>query len=338
MDRRAPRITVIIPTHQRRDLVVTNVRALARQDFAGGFEVIVVIDGSTDRTAEALRALQLPFPLQVVEQSRRGAAVARNRGAALARGAILLFLDDDMEAHHGMLSAHESAHSAGADVVLGNIPLHPRAPSNLLSDGVRAWADERAYRLSLQGAPLEVGDLLTGQLSVAASVFRRANGFDPSFTAGGSFGNEDLDLGQRLLNNGHRIVYNHHAVSWQNYVVAPRQYLRQYRQAGRADVAFVRKHPDQRSVIFPREKLEARLTRWVWRPIAHRPWLAAVLAVPLHWLAVRLVNGGRRDAWAGRWFHNIKDFEYWRGVIEAGDIEGRDPAGLPHRAARHVAV
>jgi glycosyltransferase involved in cell wall biosynthesis len=314
-------MTVIIPTHQRAGLVVANVQALARQDFADPFEVIVVVDGSTDGTADALRRLQVPFPLTVVEQPCQGAAAARNRGAALARGEILLFLDDDMEAHHGMLSAHESAHRSGADVVLGNIPLHPRAPANLLSDGVRAWADERAYRLSLQGAPLEVGDLLTGQLSVAADVFRRVNGFDQAFTAGGTFGNEDLDLGRRLLDSGYRIVYNHQAVSWQNYVVPPRAFLRQYREAGRADVAFVHKHPDLRSVIFPREKFEGRMTRWVWRPVARRPLMAAALAAPLHWLAVRLVTGGHRGSLARRWFFHVKDFEYWRGVSEAGDID-----------------
>jgi glycosyltransferase involved in cell wall biosynthesis len=42
----APRFSVVLPTYQRRELILDAVRSLARQDFAGGFEAIVVVDGS----------------------------------------------------------------------------------------------------------------------------------------------------------------------------------------------------------------------------------------------------------------------------------------------------
>src|SRR6266498_523051 len=90
-----PRFSVVIPTYQRRDLVVRSVWSLAHQEFVGDFEVIVVVDGSHDGSAEALRQLTPlapPFPLTVLEQSNQGAASARNRGAAAACGEILLFL------------------------------------------------------------------------------------------------------------------------------------------------------------------------------------------------------------------------------------------------------
>ena len=61
-------------------------RLLARQDFEGGFEVIVVVDGSRDGSAAAVRKLQTPFPLTLTEQSNQGLSRARNRGAAVARG------------------------------------------------------------------------------------------------------------------------------------------------------------------------------------------------------------------------------------------------------------
>src|SRR5262245_319240 len=87
----ALRFSVVFPTYQRRNVVVKSVYALKQQEFEGRFEVIVVVDGSDDGSADALRELDTPFTLTVLEQPNRGAASARNRGAVHARGEILLF-------------------------------------------------------------------------------------------------------------------------------------------------------------------------------------------------------------------------------------------------------
>src|SRR4051794_33250117 len=92
----APSFSVVIPTYQRKDVVCDAVRALGKLMYDTHFEVIVVVDGSTDGTAPALRQLGCRFPLRVIEQENGGAAHARNTGAAAATGDILLFLDDDM--------------------------------------------------------------------------------------------------------------------------------------------------------------------------------------------------------------------------------------------------
>src|SRR2546426_11269032 len=85
-----PRFSVVIPTYQRRDIVVRMVAALERQ-VQRHFEVIVVVDGSTDGTADALRNLRLSLPLKIFEQSNRGGAEARNGGGAAAGGWLALF-------------------------------------------------------------------------------------------------------------------------------------------------------------------------------------------------------------------------------------------------------
>ncbi|MEY2603379.1 MAG: hypothetical protein QOH31_1153 [Verrucomicrobiota bacterium] len=331
------RFSVIVPTYQRRNLVVALIRSMMRQEFDGDFEVIVVVDGSDDGSAHALRKLgevELPFPLTILEQPNQGAAIARNRGAAVARGEILLFLDDDMEAHPQLLVEHDRSHREGAEVALGHIPLHPESPRNILSAAVRSWADNRAKYLSSPGASLTLHDLLTGQLSLPREIFQRVGGFDTNFTLGGSFGDEDVDFGYRLMLAGCRIVFNPDAISWQNYVVHPRQYLRQWRQVGRADAAFARKHPEQAKTIFALNGADTRINRWVWRPLASVPVMAIPLMAALGWLASALVERGVQTAALARLFFEVRALEYWTGLREAGGM----PRPRPLRVLAYHAI
>ena len=227
------RFSVVIPTYQRRDLVRASVQALSRQAGGHAFEVIVVVDGSTDGTASALRQMETAGPMTVLEQPNRGASMARNAGAAVARGEILLFLDDDMEAAPNLLTELDRSHRDGADVVFGHIPLHPDSPANFLSAGIGYWTDGRLKRLTTPGEKLTIHDLLTGQMSLSRELFLRVGGFDTRFTLDGTFGDEDIDFGYRMMRDGYRLVFSPDAISFQNYVVQPKQYLRQWQaQAG----------------------------------------------------------------------------------------------------------
>ena len=171
MNRVAVRISVIIPTYQRRDLVVEALRALMQQNYRDSFEVIIIVDGSTDGTGEALHRINPGFPLTVLEQRNQGLSKSRNRGANQALGEILLFLDDDMTAHPDLLLQHDKSHHDQADMVLGHIPLHPDSPANFLSAAVGEWAEERLNRLSQPGAKLLLADLIMGQASLSREVF-----------------------------------------------------------------------------------------------------------------------------------------------------------------------
>jgi hypothetical protein len=187
--------------------------------------------------------------------------------------------------------------------------------------------------LSAQGASLTLHDLLTGQLSLARKTFHRIGGFDTHFTRGGSFGNEDLDFGHRLLLEGYQIVFNSAAISWQYYVVQPHQYLRQRYQAGHADVAFVRKHPAEAETIFTR-RAKGWVTRYVWRPVLALPLLTAPLIRALRWLALTLIDRGIQHSISANLFFEARTVEYWRGVQEAGGI----PRPRPLRVLSYHAI
>lgn len=308
-----PRFSVIVPTHQRRERVVHNVKALARQEPAS-FEAIVVVDGSTDGTAAALRELDLPFPLTVVEQDNQGAAEARNAGARVAAGEVLLFLDDDMEAAPSLLAEHDRSHREGADLVVGDMPLHPDSPRNLLSAGVGLWAESRRERLTAPGAETGPDDLLTGQMSISREAFRRVGGFDTSFTREGLFGGEDIDFGLRVVKAGFTVAYNPAAISYQYYDVDPAAYLRRTREAGRSEEELVLKHPEEAGRLDEGPAFHTRRSRWLLGPLVYAP---EALSRPLRALAVAVVESGRTGTAARRLFFGLRTVEHLRGVRQA---------------------
>jgi peptidoglycan/xylan/chitin deacetylase (PgdA/CDA1 family)/GT2 family glycosyltransferase len=308
------RFSVVIPTYERRDIVVRTVSAFDRQ-VRGDFEVIAVVDGSTDGTADALRRLSVRFPLKVLEQANQGASVARNAGAAAAAGELLVFLDDDMEAHPKMLAEHDRSHLKGADVVLGHLPLHPGSPPTVLTPGVARWTERRRRRLATCGTDIPLSDLLSGQMSIARVEFERLGGFDVTFTRHGLFGGEDIDFGYRARKAGLSIVFNESAVSFQYYDVDPAVYTRRSREAGRAAQELSVKHPERANElgrVAPR--FATRRTGVILGALGIAP---AALSRPLRTLAVRLVKRANPGPTSRRLFFEVQTMERLRGARQA---------------------
>jgi len=89
----APAVSVVIPLYNKRDEVGPTLRSVMAQTCSPA-EIIVVDDGSTDGSAEVVRAVGSPL-VRLLSQPNAGVSVARNRGVAEARGEYIAFLDAD---------------------------------------------------------------------------------------------------------------------------------------------------------------------------------------------------------------------------------------------------
>ena len=87
-----PTFSAIVTTYQRRELVLQSLHSILDQTRPAD-EVILVIDGSTDGTADAVRQ-ELP-DVRIIEQPNLGRSIALNTAAHAANGSFLCFLDDD---------------------------------------------------------------------------------------------------------------------------------------------------------------------------------------------------------------------------------------------------
>lgn len=308
-----PSFSIVIPTYQRREVVCAAVRALCRVEYPGDRELIVVIDGSTDGTAEALAGLECPFPFRIIEQPNGGAARARNRGADEAVNDIILFLDDDMISDPAMLIEHARIYQWGADAVVGDTLLDPGSPPGFLSDSIRAWIDA-----SRVGGPLTAFDVWAGQLSVRRAIFKELGGFDESFTENGAFANEDADFGVSLLAR-YDVRHNPAAVSRQRYVVSPKELMDRSPLWVTGDLRFIRKHPELTRELFVARGSRRRLTRFIYRPLSRVPLLAPVLARIGVWVAdVALKTPFRSSLTLARFFSVTRSVSYWTTMRSEG--------------------
>jgi glycosyltransferase involved in cell wall biosynthesis len=98
------KISIVIPTYNEAGSLESCIESLGYQTDVN-FEIIVVDDGSTDKTSEVLRDLQLTISnFQFFIQKHEGAGAARNLGAKNAKGKILVFVDADMTFDKSFLS------------------------------------------------------------------------------------------------------------------------------------------------------------------------------------------------------------------------------------------
>jgi glycosyltransferase involved in cell wall biosynthesis len=97
-----PRITIVMPTYNRADIISRAIDSVLGQAF-NDFELIIVDDASTDNTEDVVNEYADHRLIYVKLRENNGANVARNRAIDMSRGEYISFLDSDDEYHPDML-------------------------------------------------------------------------------------------------------------------------------------------------------------------------------------------------------------------------------------------
>ncbi|MBC6988297.1 glycosyltransferase family 2 protein [Hymenobacter sp. BT491] len=227
------KVSVIIPTYNGAHKILNTLQALVEQTHTPD-EIVIVIDGSTDNTAELVEANAFSFPeLRVVEQDNQGRAVTRNQGAAAASGDLLIFFDDDMRPLPGCVAEHvrHHQHQTGTIAVGTQIEDFDKCTTDFLRYKAltsRKWMQKYAEASSVKLNPAEPF-ITAANFSLSKALFDQIGGFDSRLTDA-----EDFDLAMRASEAGIEIYFLNQAQAWHDDLISCRVYvkrLREYRVA-----------------------------------------------------------------------------------------------------------
>ncbi|MEX2598238.1 MAG: glycosyltransferase [Dehalococcoidia bacterium] len=308
--------SVIVPTHDRVELLREMLLSLKDQTVPmDSFEVIVVIDGGSEQLWSMLQAQDVPYHLRPVRQRQAGPSVARNRGARLASGRILVFLDDDMLPGQSFLAEHLSLHDHNPNaVVLG--PYIPPSLNRVAGQGGwNVWEArvlDRHYRAVASGHRPPAGRrLYSGNFSVPRDDFWRVGGFDQSLERG-----EDVELGFRLEQAGLTYHFSLGAGSVHRGYRGFESWCRSAYLYGQCDALFAAEkgHKTLPEVLgwYHRQR---RPARWMINVIAEAPWLDGSIIRLLKAASAGLTRL-RLHGLAHYGYSGIYKVNYWKGFID----------------------
>lgn len=208
-----PKISVVIPAHNEELVISDTLVAILAQDYPD-FEVIVVDNASTDKTAEVVRRFEGksgPEKVRLVHEPKKGLLHARERGRKEAKGDIVANIDADCLPETSWLSEaagrfvqEKGPHAAEIVAVSGPYDYydaHPafRVSSKLLQNYVyRAMANILQWPFVRSGAVLIGGNNL-----ISAHVLEKMGGYNTALV----FYGEDTDTAKRVAKHG-RVVFS----------------------------------------------------------------------------------------------------------------------------------
>lgn len=234
-------LSVIIPTYNGAKKILNTLYSLQRQTFKE-FEVIVVIDGSTDETQKILSEKTFNFPLKIIYQANKGRAGARNTGARNASTDLLVFVDDDMRLEEETLQKHWEFHNKIPNAILvGNQIEEWEVLQNDLQKYKatlsRKWANSVKHK---EPMPAEKFFLTSSNCSLRKHLFHQLGGFDEKLTDA-----EDYDLGKRAIEQGIAIYFDPELIGWHDDFITCESYIRRQQQYQKAHQRLKELYPER---------------------------------------------------------------------------------------------
>jgi GT2 family glycosyltransferase len=322
-----PLVSVVVAAYNDETHIAGLLDALARQVYPRErIEIVIVDDGSTDRTAEIVAGRP---GVALVRQPNAGPSTARNAGLSLSTGSIVAFTDSDCEPAPDWVGAIAAAFAALPPSVagIGGVQQgHPDDPAfakavdrflwtvGLVGDYVKPFASARrvSHNASCNSA-------YRREALVSVGGFRR-----------GLFPGEDVDLDRRLRERGHEIYFTPTVRVSHHRADSPARWRRLLTDYGASSAHNVLIHGIFRLVqAVPPLCVLAVAAAAALVALGNWPW-AAIATVGGGTAVVAAVKGRSRLPWRSAllftlqtlWFFNVG---YWRVMVDRlrGRVAGR---------------
>jgi GT2 family glycosyltransferase len=196
------------------------------------FEVIVVDDGSGMPPETVVAAFHDRLDVTLLTQPHVGPAIARNTGAARAKGAFLAFTDDDCIPAPSWLQTLAARFATAPDCAIGGQTLNA-LPDNPYSTASQLLVD---YLYSYYNVdPNRSRFFASNNLAFPTEQFRIVGGFDTTFPLAAG---EDRELCDRWLRHGYQMMYAPEATVYHRQALTLRSFWRQHFSYGRGAFRF----------------------------------------------------------------------------------------------------
>jgi glycosyltransferase involved in cell wall biosynthesis len=238
-----PRFSVIVPTYNRLPILKKCLAALEAQTLSSSdFEVVVIDDGSSDGTQEALKNYNPPFQFRYLRQTNSGTGAARRNGVAHAGGEYLLLMNDDTICDRDLLEQHlrtQTKYGSAQWAVLGNFEYPVEARRRALTQYFCVEPFMFPQASMEPGCPYGYSHFITCNLSVRRDAVVEAGSFDSTYKL-----SEDTELGIRLQEMGYRVLYHPDAHAFHDHLPYPaRNLIRRARVYGADYFYMFGRHP-----------------------------------------------------------------------------------------------
>ena len=223
----APKLSIVVPSFNGAKKIPTLLSALQKQ-VDQSFELIIVIDGSSDNTRQIVEATNTGFPIRIIEQTNQGRAITKNTGAKHATADLIVFYDDDMEPEPESVLKHMAFHAHYEGLLSGNqLEFHSKHKTdiqNYKASLSQKWTDK--YRVGLNELNSSNLFFTAANCSIKKRDFLMLNGFDEELTDA-----EDFDLALRALQNNVKVYFDksnaaihHDSITCIRYIKRLREY------------------------------------------------------------------------------------------------------------------
>src|SRR5437667_820758 len=202
-------ISIVVPVFNQFRFTQACLAALQEHQGTERFEVIVVDDCSTDKTAEALP--RIPGAVYVRNETNSGFIASCNRGGEKARGQYLVFLNNDTLVRAGWLKALMDTFVEDTYAgIVGSKLIYP--DGRLQEAGGVIWRDASGWNYGKFDDPAkpeynylrEVDYCSAAALMIPKSLFQSVGGFDPRYAPAYY---EDTDLAFKVRQAGYKVLY-----------------------------------------------------------------------------------------------------------------------------------